>query len=72
MFQVNSAAMLLRLEHRHSDGSWSSLEPRPNHHDPADHDPERAWATGRVYQCSACDEQVRVSDISNEPDPSER
>jgi len=67
MFQVNSAAMLLRLEHRHSDGSWSPLEPRPSHHDPADRDPERGWANGRIYACTACDEQIRVTEPSDEP-----
>ena len=72
MFQLNSSEMLLRLEHRHSDGSWSTLEPRPDHHDPAELDPERAWANGRVYACIKCDEQVRVSDISNEPGPTRR
>jgi hypothetical protein len=49
----------LRLEHRHSDGSWSPLE--RTHHDAAEHDPERDWARGSiVYACQTCDEQVRV------------
>jgi hypothetical protein len=64
MFQLNSSAMLLRLEH-HSDGSWSTLEPHQSH-DPADHDPERAWATGRVYACPHCAEQVRVTEVVND------
>ena len=46
------------LEHRHNDGSWSRLERA--HHDVADHDPERDWATGDIYICPVCDEQVRV------------
>ena len=62
MFQLNSAEFLLRLEHRHSDGSWSELEARPSHHDPADLDPERGWANGKIYACPVCDEQVRVID----------
>jgi hypothetical protein len=72
MFQLNSSAMLLRLEHRHSDGSWSSLEPRPSHHDAAEHDPERAWASGQIYACKTCDEQVRVTEAPSESDTSER
>ena len=51
----------MNLQHRHSDGSWGSLEPR-SHHDAADHDQEREWATGTIYVCSTCDEQVRVVD----------
>ena len=60
MFQLAGLAQALRLEHRHSDGSWSPLEPRPSGHDPAELDPERDWAAGRVYACPTCDEQVRV------------
>jgi hypothetical protein len=59
------------IQHRHSDGSWSTLEPRPSHHDPADHDPERDWASGTIYVCKACDEQVRVADPAA-TDPSGR
>jgi hypothetical protein len=53
------AELSLRLEHRHSDGSWGEL--KRSHHDPADHDPERDWAKGAIYSCTTCDEQVRVS-----------
>ena len=52
MFQLSGAEFALRLEHRHEDGSWARLEPRPSHHDPAEHDPERDWANGRIYVCS--------------------
>jgi hypothetical protein len=66
MFQLGSAELLLRLEHRHNDGSWSPLEPRPDHHDATEHDPERAWAGGRIYACPSCDEQVRIVDPASE------
>ncbi len=69
MFQLNSAMLLLRLEHRHNDGSWSPLEPRPSHHDSAEYDPERDWATGRTYACPTCDEQVRVMGPASEGGP---
>jgi len=49
------------IEHRHSDGSWSALEPSPQRHDPAQHDPERGWEHGRVFKCAACEEEVRIS-----------
>ena len=59
----------LQLEHRHNDGSWGELEPRPSHHDPAAHDPERDWASGTIYVCRTCDEEVRVS-VVDRPDKS--
>lgn len=53
----------LNLEHRHSDGTWGRFERA--HHDPSEHDPERDWAKGKiVYQCTSCDELVRVDDPS--------
>jgi hypothetical protein len=64
MFQ-QLAGLSLHLEHRHSDGSWSELE--RTHHDPADHDQERAWANGEVYRCKTCDEQVRISTVDQKP-----
>lgn len=51
----------LMLRHRHTDGTWGRLEARPAHHDPADHDIERAWQDGRLYVCTTCDEQVQVA-----------
>jgi hypothetical protein len=61
MDQGRFTEALLRLEHRHSDGSWSRLEARPQHHDATDHDPERTWLEGaQLYVCSTCDEQVVV------------
>ena len=56
----------LRLEHRHSDGSWGTFERA--HHDPADHDSERVWAKGKiVYSCTSCDELVRVDAPRDQP-----
>jgi hypothetical protein len=55
----------IRLEHQHSDGTWGAL--KRVHHDPADHDPERDWARGEVYECTTCDELVRVSPAGDEP-----
>lgn len=58
MFQYGALAEGLRVEHQHSDGSWSEMEPAEAH-DPADRDPEREWERGHVYVC-ACGEAVRV------------
>ena len=60
MDQAQMREAVFRLEHRHSDGSWSPLERRPQHHDAAEHDPERTWTGGQLYACPDCDEQVIV------------
>ncbi len=59
MFQLPSRFVELQIEHRHEDGSWASLERA--HHDPASHDPERQWKEGALFQCTTCDEHVRVA-----------
>jgi hypothetical protein len=56
----------MQVEHQHSDGSWGRLEPSPAH-DVAERDPERAWQQGRIYQCTTCSEQVRVTIPEDEP-----
>jgi len=53
-----SSLPLVRLEHRHGD-RWIALEPSPVH-DVAESDPERAWASGRIYRCPECTEEIRV------------
>jgi len=60
--------LTLRLQHRHQDGTWGSLEPR-SHHDPADHDPEREWASGTIFVCTTCDEEVHAETIDSPIDP---
>lgn len=62
MFQLGQlTGRELVLEHRHSDGTWGRMEAEPEHHDPAQHDPERGWQHGRVFICRACEEEVRIS-----------
>jgi hypothetical protein len=55
----------LRLRHQHDDGTWGQFEPRPSHHDPAEHDPERDWARGTIYKCGTCDEEITVSTVED-------
>jgi hypothetical protein len=62
------AELQLRLQHRHDDGTWGSFEPREPH-DPAELDPERGWASGTIYKCTACDEEVLVSTVDDPLDP---
>ena len=59
MFQLGTRYTELVLDHRHSDGSWARLEQVPD--DAADHDQERDWRNGVLYECTVCDERVRVS-----------
>jgi hypothetical protein len=57
----------LRIEHRHSDGTWSEL--RRVNHDVSAHDPEREWAKGAtIYSCTSCDEMIRIKDPNGDPD----
>jgi hypothetical protein len=62
---ARSAEFQLRLTHRHSDGSWSELEPRP--HDAAERDPEQRWGASQLYVCRRCDEQVLVETSGDSP-----
>jgi hypothetical protein len=66
MLEASARLAELQLQHRHDDGSWSPL--LPAHHDPAAHDPERDWVSGRNFVCVACGEEVRVTYGDNQPD----
>jgi len=51
----------LRLMHQHTDGSWSEMEERREHHGSAEHDPERRWGIGRLFVCRTCPEELVVT-----------
>jgi hypothetical protein len=55
------AEISITFQHRHDDGKWGTFEPKPAHHSPGDHDPEREWAAGTIYKCTSCDEEIVVS-----------
>ena len=61
--------LTLRVRHRHSDGTWGSLEPVPSHHDPAAHDPERDWGSGSIFRCKTCDEEVHIQTLDDPANP---
>jgi hypothetical protein len=74
---VRIADLGFHFQHRHSDGTIGEFEPVHSHHDAADHDPERAWATGTIYRCTSCDEEIAVehddptvipNDVTADPD----
>ncbi len=63
--------LALRVRHRHSDGSWGDLDPRPSPHDAADHDPERGWKTGAIFVCRSCDEEVQIASAEDPDRPAD-
>jgi hypothetical protein len=67
MFQYGQLSnTLFNVQHQHSDGSWGTMVPEHDPHDPAQLDPELEWQRGHVYVCTSCQERVRVS-IPEEP-----
>lgn len=65
MFQL-AQFELARLEHHHGGNEYHYMNEVTGPHSPADTDPERDWARGRIYRCSVCEDEIRVS----LPDPS--
>ena len=70
MFQYGIVASGLKVEHRHADGSWVTMEPQEVL-DPAEVDPERDWNRGHVYVCPRCAESVRITAPVDEDERSE-
>jgi hypothetical protein len=56
-----------RVEHRHGE-SWYPMDERPDSHRPP-RDPEKDWASGRVFQCGQCDEYIRISPTEDRREP---
>lgn len=65
MFQL-AQFELARLEHHHGGHEYHYMNEVTEPHSPADTDPERDWARGRIYRCSVCEDEIRVT----LPDPS--
>jgi len=63
-------AQQFQVEHRHSDGSWSPLE--PIHHESAAHDAERSWLRRTIFRCTSCAEEVAVTEGADEEGAPER
>jgi hypothetical protein len=57
---------LARLEHNHGGDEYHDMYEVTSAHDSAESDPERDWARGRIYRCTVCEDEIRVS----LPDPS--
>ena len=65
MFQ-SARIELARLEHHHGGGEFHEMVEVSVGHDSAESDPERDWARGRIFRCTACEDEIRVT----LPDPS--
>jgi hypothetical protein len=50
----------LRISHRHNDGTNSPMVEVTEHHDAAEHDPERQWGIRRIFRCVSCEETVTI------------
>jgi hypothetical protein len=49
-----------KIIHRHGSDNWAEFRPR-EHHDAADHDPERDWGRGaQIFRCESCEEEIAV------------
>ncbi len=58
-----------KILHPHGHG-W--VEMHQEHHDPAQHDPEREWAKGaRTFKCDTCEERIVIIP-PNDFEPEER
>ena len=60
MFQL-AQFELARLEHSHGGDEYHDMYEVSEAHSPAESDPERDWARGRIYRCSVCEDEIRVT-----------
>jgi hypothetical protein len=67
MDYTRTAEVQYRIEHRHEDGGWAPMIEEQNHHDAAEHDPERSWDTGRLFRCTKCDEGILIEPEEEKP-----
>ena len=49
---------LARLEHGHGGNEWHAMEEVG---DAAGSDPERKWSSGRIFRCTVCADEIRVT-----------
>jgi hypothetical protein len=60
LFQL-SGIDLARFEHHHGGTEWHDMNEVSASHSSAESDPERDWQRGKVYRCSTCEDEIRVS-----------
>lgn len=62
MFQSIGFTGQYQVHHSHGDGRWEPMEEVSVSPDAAQDDPERSWHKGRIFRCSACNEEFRIAD----------
>jgi hypothetical protein len=63
--------IVYRIEHRHKDGSWAEMREH-REHGSSDHDPERGWASRRIFRCLTCPESLTLTPGEEGGPPSDR
>jgi hypothetical protein len=53
-------------QHWHGGDDWEDMEEVTQDRDAAAVDPERGWSA-RIFRCTACNEQFRITDASAPP-----
>ena len=72
MFQSSAFDLTRRAQHWHGGDDWGDMEEVTPSHDAAETDPERSWKSGRIFRCTTCDEQFRISDPADAPPSQQR
>ena len=54
-----------QIQHSHGNGEWHDMA-EVTDTSSASQDPERGWLRGRIFRCTACQDEIRVA----EPDTS--
>ena len=49
-----------KIQHGHNDGSWHDMEQVEP--ESSGQDPERGWLRGRIFRCTACEDEIRVQE----------
>jgi len=52
---------LTRIQHSHGKNDWHDMNDVTPAHDSAEEDPEREWSRGRIYRCSTCEDEIKIT-----------
>ena len=50
-----------RIQHEHGAGDWHDMVDVTDATS-AGQDPERGWLRGRIFRCSACEDEIRIQE----------
>jgi hypothetical protein len=49
-----------RVQHSHGNDEWHEMVEVTPHTDSAENDTERDWGRGRIFQCTTCEDEIRI------------